>query len=83
MIAPTRVDLERPDELACGGVDHVHVEVLDEQQDGGSRVGSPQPDRVQLAVEPEAHLAGLVDLVATRAGVVVVLSAARRGLGSS
>jgi hypothetical protein len=41
------------------------VEVLDEQDDAGSGVGSADADVVQAAVVSDGHRAGLVDAVAS------------------
>jgi len=40
VIAPTRLDLERPDELACGSGNHLHAEVPNRTKDVGSPVSS-------------------------------------------
>jgi len=51
-------------EFAGGGVDDSDVEVLDEDQDVGSGVGSPDADVVQAAGVAEGDHAGGVDPVA-------------------
>jgi hypothetical protein len=48
------VEGEFTQQFAGGGVDDPDVEVLDEEQDVGSGVGSPDPDVVQPAVHPAA-----------------------------
>ena len=50
-------------ELAGGGVDDADLEVLDEQDDAGSGVGSPDADVVESAVVPQGDRAGFVDAV--------------------
>ena len=47
------VDDQFAEELAGGGVDDAHVQVLDEQQDVGSGVGSADADVVQAAAHAE------------------------------
>ena len=49
----------------------------------GSRVGSPDADRVQISVESKGDLASLVDLVATNPSMGVVASTSRCRFGSS
>jgi hypothetical protein len=44
LVVPARVDGELAQEFAGGGVDDADVEVLDEQDDVGSDVGSPDAD---------------------------------------
>ena len=44
MVVAARVDGELAEEFACGGVDDADVEVLDEQEDVGSGVGSAHAD---------------------------------------
>lgn len=50
-------------ELACDGVDDADVEVLDEQDDAGSLMGSADSDVVQSAVVTDGDGAGFVDSV--------------------
>ncbi len=61
MVSLREVDSQLPEELAGRGVDHADVEILDEQDDVGSGVVPADPDAVQLAGDPQGHLAGLVD----------------------
>ena len=46
------------DEFAGGGVDDAGVEVVDEEDDGGSVEGSSEADVVHVAVDAEADAAG-------------------------
>ena len=54
------VDDQLAQQFAGGRVDHADLEVLDEQQDEGSGVGSADADVVEAAVDPQvariAHL---------------------------
>ena len=61
-------------------MDDPDIEVLDEQDDGGSGVGSPDADMEESALVAEGDLALVVDDVAADAVVVVELAA---GGGSS
>lgn len=55
---------------------------MDEQDDVGSGVGSPDVDVVQSAVDPEGHGPGFVDEVVTDPVVGVgVAAVAGQGLG--
>jgi hypothetical protein len=56
------------------------VEVLDEQQDGGSGVGSADTDVVEAAVDPQGDLAVGVDAVVPEV-VVGVVACGGSGLG--
>jgi hypothetical protein len=58
------VEGELAQEFAGGGVDDADVEVLDEEQDVGSGVGSPDADVVQAAGVAEGDHAGGIDPVA-------------------
>ena len=51
------------EELAGCCVDDADLEVLDEQDDAGSGVGSADADVVQSAVVPQGDRAGVVDAV--------------------
>ena len=57
------VEGELAEDFAGGGVDDGDVEVLDEESDVGSGVGSSDSDVVQAAVVAQGDHAGLVDLV--------------------
>jgi hypothetical protein len=61
VVSLRKVDPQLSEELSRGGIDDADVEVLDEQDDVGSGVVPPDPDAVQLAVDAQGHLAGLVD----------------------
>ena len=63
MVVASWVDGELAEELAGGGVDDADVEVLDEQEDVGSGVGSPDSDVAQSAGHAQGDGACLVDLV--------------------
>jgi hypothetical protein len=76
------VDDQLAQQLAGGRVDDADVEVVDEQQDGGSGVGSADADVVEAAVDPQGDLAVGVDAVVPDAVVgVVVTACGGRGLG--
>ena len=70
---------EFAEEFAGGGVDDADVEVLDEQDDVGSGVGSPDSDVVEPAVHAQGHVAGLVDLVVADPVVAVGAPVGGRG----
>jgi hypothetical protein len=57
------VDGELVDEFAGDGVDDADVEVVDEQDDVGSAVGSADADVAEFAVDAQGDGAGLVDAV--------------------
>jgi hypothetical protein len=63
-------------DLAGGGVDDGDVEVLDEQDDVGSGVGSANAEVAEAARDAQGDAAGFVDLVA--ADAVVGVGAASR-----
>ena len=63
------VDGELAQEFAGGGVHDADVEVVDEQDDGGSGVGSPDGGLVEVSAAPEGDVAGGVDLVVAEAVV--------------
>lgn len=58
-----------PFAVACDGIDDADVEVLDEQDDVGSGVGSADADVAELAVHAQGHGAGFVDAVVSDAVV--------------
>jgi len=74
LVVASWVDDEVAQDLAGGGVDDGDVEVLDEQDDVGSGVGSADADVAKAAGDAQGDAAGLVDLVA--AGAVVGVGAA-------
>src|SRR4051794_41697481 len=65
------VDDQVAQDLAGGGVDDGDVQVLDEQDDVGSGVGSADADVAQAPGDAQGDAASLVDLVAAGAGVGV------------
>jgi hypothetical protein len=60
------VEGELAEEFAGGDVDDADVQVLDEQEDVGSGLGSADADVVQAAVVAEGDDAGAVDATAAR-----------------
>ena len=62
MVAAVWVDGELSEEFAGGGVDDSDVEVVDEQDDGGSVEGTSESDVVELAVDSQGDCA-FVDAV--------------------
>ena len=56
-------------------MDDADVQVVDEQQDVGSGVGSADADVVQAAVDAQGDAAGLVDLVVAESVVGVAVAA--------
>ena len=82
MVVPGGVEGEVAEDLAGGGVDDADVEVGDEEEDGGSGVGSSEADVVEAAVVAEGDAAGGVDAVAADAVVVVVAAVTGGGFGS-
>jgi len=75
------VEGEVAEDLAGGGVDDADVEVGDEEQDGGSGVGSSDADVVEVAVVAEGDASGFVDAVVSDAVVGVVAAVAGGGFG--
>ena len=63
LVVLVEVDGELSEEFAGDGVDDSDVEVLDEQDDVGSGVGSADADVAELAGDAEGDGAGLVDAV--------------------
>ena len=72
------VDGEVAEELAGDGVDDADVEVLDEQDDVGSGVGSADADVAELAGYAQGDGAGLVDAVVADPVVAVGIAARPR-----
>ncbi|GAC1611368.1 MAG: hypothetical protein NVS3B26_23770 [Mycobacteriales bacterium] len=64
MVVLAWVDDQVAQDLAGGGVQDGDVEVLDEQDDVGSGVGSADADVPESAGEAQGDAAGFVDLVA-------------------
>lgn len=75
LVVAAGVDGEFAQELAGGGVDDADVEVVDEQDDVGSGVGSTTADVVQPTVDAQGDGAGLVDAVVTDSHLGVGVSA--------
>jgi hypothetical protein len=71
------VEDEFADEFAGGGVEDADVQVLDQEDDGGSVVGSADADVVEPAVVPEGDRAGVIDTIAADP-VVAALAASGR-----
>ena len=71
MVVAAWVDDEVAQDFAGGGVDDGDVEVLDEQDDVGSGVGSADADVADLAGDAQGDAAGFVDFVASDAVVGV------------
>ncbi len=72
-----RIEDEFAEELAGDGVDDADFEVVDEQDDAGSGVGSADADVVQPAVVTQRDGAGFVDAVVADpvVGFVVLVGA--------
>jgi hypothetical protein len=70
------VEGEFAEQLPGGGVDHADVQVLDEQDDVGSGVGSADADVVQPAGHPQGDAAAVVDSVVADPVVGVGIAAA-------
>src|SRR4051794_18473437 len=84
LVALGCVEDELADEFAGGGVDDPDLEVLGQDDDAGSGVGSPDADGVHLALVAPGDLPGLVDLVVADpvVGVLVAVTGGRGGLGA-
>jgi hypothetical protein len=79
LVVASGVDVEICDELAGGGVDDSDVEVLDEQQDVGSGVGSADADVAQSAATRRVTLPVLLTVSwRTRQWVSLLRSAGSR-----
>ncbi len=72
MVIAIGVEDQFAEELAGGGVDDAGLEVLDEQDDAGSGVGSSDADVVEATVVAQGHASGSVDGVVTDSVVGVV-----------
>jgi hypothetical protein len=75
------VEGEVAEHFAGGGVDDAYVEVGDEEEDGGSGVGSSDADVMKAAVVAEGDFAVGIDAVAADAVVGVVVAAGGCGFG--
>ncbi len=60
MVVPGRVEGELAEELSGGGVDDPDLEVLDEQDDAGSGVGSADADVAEPAGHPQGDGAAVL-----------------------
>jgi hypothetical protein len=69
LVVAAGVDGEVAEEFAGGGVDDADVQVLDQDQDVGSGVGSPDADVVESPVDAQGDHAGVVDAVGADAVV--------------
>lgn len=84
LIVAVRVDDEFAEALSRGGVDDADLEAVDEQQDVGSCVGSPDADVVESAVVSQGHHARFVDPIGAHQVVDLVGDeGAGGGFGSS
>jgi hypothetical protein len=81
LVVAAWVDDEVAQELAGGGVDDPDVQVLDEQDDVGSGVGSPDADVAEPAGDAQGDAAGFVDFVVADPVVGVGAVGARGGFG--
>ena len=77
------IDGELSEELSGAGIDHPHVEVIDEDKNAGSRVGSADPDLDELPVVADRDLACGVDSVTSNSVVPVSAPFSRRCLGTA
>ena len=76
MVVASWVDDQVAEEFCGGGVDDGDVEVLDEQDDVGSGVGSADADVAEPSGDAQGDAASFVDLVAAGAVVGVVAAVA-------
>ena len=83
LIGLGRIDSELSEELSGDGVDHSHVKVIDEDQNAGSRVGSPDADLDESTAVTDRDLAGSIDPITTNAVVPIGVTFPRRCLGST
>ena len=81
LVVAGRVEGQVAEQFAGGGVDDTDVQVLDEQQDVGSGVGSADADVVELAGVAEGDGAGFADDVGADAVMGVGAPIAGGGLG--
>ena len=81
LVVPGGVDLEFAEEAAGGGVDHADMEVLDQEQDVGSGVGSAEADVTEFPGDAQGDTAGFVDLVGAGAVVAVAGAVVAGGAG--
>jgi hypothetical protein len=79
LVALGCVEGELSEQFAGDGVDYADLEILGQDDDAGSGVGSADADGVHLALVAPGDLAGLVDLVVADS-VVGVVVAVRTGV---
>jgi hypothetical protein len=82
LVAPGGVEGEFAEQFAGGVVDDPDLEVADEEEDGGSGVGSPDADLVEASLVAQGDLAGVVDDVFADAVVGWGARAGRGGFGA-
>jgi len=70
LVVDVGVEGEFAEEFAGGGVDDADVEVVGEEDDAGSGVGSSHADVVESSVVAQGDDAGVVDAVVADAGVL-------------
>jgi len=74
LVVPCWVDCELSENFSCGGVNDVNVVVLNQDDDVGSGVGSPDSDVVHLAVDTKCDGSRGIDAVAPNPFVGVVVA---------
>ena len=79
LVVAAGVDGEFAEEFACRCVDDSDVEVVGEDDDVGSGVGSADADVVQSSVDSEGDASGFVDAVAADSFVGVGVACSGRG----
>jgi hypothetical protein len=82
LVVPGGVEGEVAEHFAGGGVDDPDVEASDEEDDGGSGVGSAQADVVEAAVVAKGDAAVGVDAVVADPMVGVGVAAGGGGFGA-
>ena len=58
LIVPTGTDEELAEEFFGGGVNDPDMQILDQEDDGGSSVGSPHTDVVEFSADPFEEIRG-------------------------
>jgi len=81
LVVAVGVEGEVAEELAGGGVDDAHVQVGDEEDDGGSGVFLAEADVVEATLVAEGDSSGFVDAVVADPPVGVAAAVAGAGLG--
>src|SRR5258706_15489138 len=76
------VEGEVAEEFAGGGVDDADVQVVHEEDDGGSGVGSSDADVVEASVYAQGDGAAVVDGVASDSAVGIVEFSGGAGFGA-